>query len=403
MLRDPGGYRLLACLSAAAFIAATYLYAAGIALSPLHVTAKPHVALRHLAQATPPREMPARYFWLSRAFRPGDPRLVDVVAAGDVMMGSRDQGLNPDMRGTADISTLVGRDVVAIFRRADVAFVNLEGPLYDGEESSSKDCARCYAFRSPTTYAALLAQLGVSAVSLANNHSGDYGEAGRASTIATLRANNIGFFGLDRDDARVAEVALKSGGRAAIVSFAPNSGTLDINDLDAEATLVRALKRSHAVVVVSFHGGGEGENFEHVVSGHAIFDGEDRGDVMAFAHNAIDAGADIVIGQGPHVPRALELYRGHLVAYSLGNFWTYGAIDTSAARGAGPVVEAWLAPDGTIAGFAIHSTEQRETGLPLLDPSDDAARRVLALTREDFPATAAALAAGEHGNAPLTD
>ena len=149
MLRDPGGYRLLAFLSVAAFIAATYLHAAGIALSPLHVTANPRVVLRHLAQATPPRAMPARYFWLSRTFRPGDPRLVDVVAAGDVMMGSRDQGLNPDMRDTADISTLIGRDVVAIFRRADVAFVNLEGPLYDGEESSSKDCARCYAFRSP--------------------------------------------------------------------------------------------------------------------------------------------------------------------------------------------------------------------------------------------------------------
>ena len=94
--------------------------------------------------------------------------------------------------------------------------------------------------------------------------------------------------------------------------------------------------------------------------GHAFFDGEDRGDVLAFAHNAVDAGADIVIGQGPHVPRALELYRGHLIAYSLGNFWTYGAIDTTAVRGDGPSLEAWLAPDGTVAGFAIHSTDQHE-------------------------------------------
>jgi len=389
MLRDPGEYRLLGLVSAAMFGAAAYLYVAGIALSPMHAAAHPPVILRSIAHANPLREMPVHYFWLSHTLRPGDPQLVGVVAAGDVMMGSRDQGLNPDMRDDADVSALLGRDVAAIFRRADVAFVNLEGPLYDGDDTSTKDCTRCYAFRSPTVYARLLAQLGVSAVSLANNHSGDYGEAGRTSTIAALRANHIGFFGLDRDDARVAEVDLKGGRSAAIVSFAPNSGTLDINDLDAEAKLVRALKRSHTVVVVSFHGGGEGEDFEHVVSGHATFDGEDRGDVMAFAHNAIDAGADIVIGQGPHVPRALELYRGHLIAYSLGNFWTYGAIDTSAVRGDGPVIEAWLAPDGTVAGFAIHSTAQHDGNVPALDPSDDAEQHVLALTRSDFPQTAA--------------
>ena len=84
------------------------------------------------------------------------------------------------------------------------------------------------------------------------------------------------------------------------------------------------------------------------------FDGEDRGDVVRFAHAAIDAGADIVIGQGPHVPRAVELYRGHLIAYSLGNFWTYEGVMNYAVSGLGPVLEAWLAPDGTVAGLAIH-------------------------------------------------
>jgi hypothetical protein len=396
MPRDPGGYRFIASVAAAVFAVAASLEISGLALLPLHQPLIPKRVCR-IAHPAVARMMPAHFFWLSRAFQPGDARLVDVVAAGDVMMGSRDQGLNPLVRDGADISTLLGSALVGIFRRADVAFVNLEGPLYDGEESSSKDCSHCYAFRSPTAYAKLLAQLGVRAVSLANNHSGDYGETGRASTMAALRASHIGFFGLDRDDARTAEIPLANGGSAAILSFAPNSGTLDINDLDAEARIVTALKRTHTVVIVSFHGGGEGENYEHVTAGHAFFDGEDRGDVMAFAHNAVDAGADVVIGQGPHVPRALELYRGHLIAYSLGNFWTYGAIDTSAQRGAGPVIEAWLAPDGTVAGFAIHSTEQRDTGLPALDPSDDASRRILALTRDDFPATAAVLAPAEHG------
>ena len=398
MTRDPGGHFIFGLVAAALFVLAAVLHLSGVSLSPSYPTPRPiahHRALRHAAEA----QVPAHYFWLSREFQPGDPRLVDVVGAGDVMMGSRDQGLDPDIDAADDVSELVTERLASIFRRADIAFVNLEGPLYDGEDPPAKICAHCYVFRSPTAYARLLAQLGVSAVSLANNHSGDYGDAGRAATIAALDANHVGYFGLDRDGARSAVRALKDGGQAAIVSFAPNTGTLDINDVDAAAKLVRALKRTHRIVVVSFHGGAEGEDFAHVVSGHAFYDGEDRGDVIAFAHAAVDAGADVVIGQGPHVPRALEIYRGRLIAYSLGNFWTYGAIDTSAARGAGPVLEAWLAPDGSLAGFAIHSTEQRTTGLPRLDPIGDAERRILDLTRSDFPETAAQLERCRRGEA----
>jgi len=391
-MRADSEHRFVACCAGVVFAAALALHLSGAEIFPRQFVVKVgHTIARSLASARPtrPARLPDHYFWLSRDFAPGDPRLVDVVGAGDVMMGSRDQGLDPDIETEA--AALAKSAIADIFRRADVSFVNLEGPLYDGEDSPSKVCDRCYVFRSPTAYARYLAQLGVRAVSLANNHSGDYGEAGRASTLDALRANGIAYFGLDHDDARVAEIALKNGTQAAIVSFAPNTGTPDINDLDAAARLIRALKTAHAIVVVSFHGGAEGEAFEHVVPGHASFDGEDRGDVVAFAHNAIDAGADIVIGQGPHVPRALEIYRGHLIAYSLGNFWTYGAIGTEAARGDGPVLEAWLAPDGTVAGFAIHSTDQHDGNVPGLDPTDDAEQHMLALTRDDFPETAAKL------------
>jgi len=387
-----GGHRFVACCAGVVFAAALALHLSGAEVFPRRLVVKVgHPITRNLAstRSTQTARLPDHLFWLSREFAPGDPRLIDVVGAGDVMMGSRDQGLDPDIETKA--AALARSGIADVFRRADVSFVNLEGPLYDGGDSSSKVCDRCYVFRSPTAYARYLAQLGVRAVSLANNHSGDYGEAGRASTLDALRANGIAYFGLDREDARVGEIALKNGTQAAIISFAPNTGTPDINDLDAEARLVRALKATHTIVVVSFHGGAEGEDFEHVVPGHASFDGEDRGDVLAFAHNAIDAGADIVIGQGPHVPRALELYRGHLIAYSLGNFWTYGAIGTDAARGDGPVLEAFLAPDGTVAGFAIHSTSQHDGDVPASDPTDDAEQHMLALTRDDFPETAAKL------------
>lgn len=334
---------------------------------------------------------PEQQIWLSSAYKPGDARLTDIVGAGDVMMGSIGAGLNPALKPGVDVASLVGNDLAGIFRHADIAFANLEGPLYEGGQGTGKSCAQCFAFHGPTFYAGILRSFGIDVVSLANNHSGDYGEAGRDSTMAALRQNGIAYGGLDRDDARSGEMVLPNGKRVGFIAFAPNNGTLNINDLPRAADLVRALKKTHDIVMVSFHGGGEGWTYVHVNKGTETFVGENRGNVTAFAHTVIDAGADIVIGQGPHVPRALEVYRGHLIAYSLGNFWTYAGVQTYAVSGMGPVLEAWLAPDGAIAGFTIHSTRQAGLGVPHLDPLDEAARYMLYLTKSDFPGSYALL------------
>jgi poly-gamma-glutamate capsule biosynthesis protein CapA/YwtB (metallophosphatase superfamily) len=341
-----------------------------------------------------PAPAPETQIWLSDSYKPGDPHLVSVVAGGDVMMGASNIALNPAIVPGVDAAKLIGPELAAIFRRADMSFVNLEGPLYDGNAPSAKDgCGRCYAFHSPTYYADVLASLRLSAVNLANNHSGDYGEAGRNATMAELKKRGIGFGGLDQDGARFASIALRDGRQAAVVGFAPNDGTLDINKIDEAAALVQSLKKTHVLVVVWFHGGGEGWDHARIPHGHEEYFGEDRGDVIAFAHAAIDAGADIVIGSGPHVPRALELYRGHLIAYSLGNFWTYDGVSVTQVRGLGPVLEAWIAPDGSVAGFTLHSTRQTGTGMPRLDAEDEAARYVYYLTAADFPDTAARIRA----------
>jgi hypothetical protein len=336
---------------------------------------------------------PGYLFWLSSKFKAGDPKLLDVVGVGDVMMGSRDVELNPRIRPDSDVPLLVGPDLWSTFHRADIAFANLEGPLYDGDAPPAKTCERCFEFRSPTYYARILAGLGVDVVSLANNHAGDYGEAGKQATVDALRSNRIAFCGLDADGARSADFTVRSFGRVAVVAFAPDNGLLDLLDLRSASRIIHALKKDHAVVVVAFHGGGEGAARTHVTGQEEFFDGEDRGNVLAFAHRAIDAGADIVLGQGPHVVRAVEIYRGRLIAYSLGNFWTYRGIDTSSdIDGAGPVLEAWLAPGGELAGFTIHAIEQRSHGVPRLDGSHAARRIILTLTKSDFPATYALLA-----------
>jgi Bacterial capsule synthesis protein PGA_cap len=339
---------------------------------------------------------PATMLWLSSTYHPGSAGLVDIVAAGDVMMGTKDVGLNPAIRPGADAADLVGSDLAGVFRHADIAFVNLEGPLYDGPGPSAKNCGSCFAFHSPTYYAGVLQSLGVDVVSMANNHSGDYGEEGRDSTMAALRSHGIGFAGLDRDGARFATLTLPNGKKGAVIAFAPNSGTLNLNDIPRAQALVRELKKTHDLVIVSFHGGGEGWNFVHVAKSSEFFDGEDRGNVTAFAHSVIDAGADLVIGQGPHVPRAVEVYHDRLIAYSLGNFWTYAGVMTYAVSGLGPVLEAWLTPEGKIAGFTIHSSRQAGLGVPHMDSMDEAARYMLYLTNSDFPETSARLSGAAH-------
>src|SRR6202012_1798707 len=120
--------------------------------------------------------------------------------------------------------SLVGNDLAGIFRHADVAFVNLEGPLYEGGQGTGKDCAQCFAFHGPTFYAGILHSLGVDVVILANNHSGDYVASGRGSTMAALKANGIVYGGLDRDGARAGEMVLPNGKSVALVAFAPNNG-----------------------------------------------------------------------------------------------------------------------------------------------------------------------------------
>jgi len=333
--------------------------------------------------------------WLSGARGPRDPLLVRIAAAGDVMMGDAASGdLNPALRRGADVAHVIGRDLADIFRRADVAFVNLEGVLYDGGQPRAKDCANCFSFRSPEYYSGILASLGIDVVSLANNHSGDYGEAGRDATVAALARAGIAGAGLARADARTATLVLPDGRKVGVAAFATNAGTTKLTDLSHAEAIVAALARTHDIVVVSFHGGAEGWAETRVPRGAEYYLGEFRGDVTRFAHRMVEAGADMVVGHGPHVPRAVEIYRGRLIAYSLGNFWTYTGVINYAVSGLGPVIEAWLEPDGRLAGLTIHSTRQAGLGVPRLDPLDEAARFVRYLTKKDFPATHSLLAGG---------
>ncbi len=311
---------------------------------------------------------------------------ITVAAVGDVMLGSsfpdETGGLLPPDDGASLLS-----EVAPLLRAADVAFGNLEGPLVDS--GTSEKCARsrpgrCYAFRVPTRYGRRLADAGFDVMSVANNHVGDFGDAGRASTRAVLAANGIRFAGAPGEVARL-EVR---GVRVALVAFSTSGGTNDVRDLPEAARIVAAAAQEADLVVVSFHGGAEGADRQHVPPGKEEFLGEDRGDLRAFARAVVAAGADLVLGHGPHVVRGMEVLDGRLVAYSLGNFATYGGFNLSGPNGLSLVLEVRLAADGTFLGGRIHPARQERPGGPRLDPARAVIPVVRRLSREDFGPTA---------------
>jgi hypothetical protein len=321
---------------------------------------------------------------------PAPPAPITFAAVGDVMLGSTFPDETGGLLPPEDGRNLLA-EVTPVLRGADVAFANLEGPLVDA--GTSEKCARskpgrCYAFRVPTRYGKHLAAAGVDVVSLANNHVGDFGDAGRASTRATLEPLGIRYAGAPGEVARL-EVR---GTRIALVAFSTSAGTNDVRDLAEAARVVADAGRDADVVVVSFHGGAEGAERQHVPPGREEFLGEDRGDLRAFARAVVEAGADLVIGHGPHVVRGMEVVRDRLVAYSLGNFATYGGFNLSGPNGLSLVLEVRLAADGTFLGGRLHPARQERPGGPRIDPSGAVIPIVRRLSQEDFGASAVQVA-----------
>ncbi|MCK4868334.1 MAG: CapA family protein [Alphaproteobacteria bacterium] len=371
------------CFSRMVLLAGLTLLAAGCTPPPPAPEPAPkpreQTTLKPLMPPMPPAPAPAP-----------PPRTVRLVGVGDIMMGTDfpDAGyLNPDLTSGADLAALIGPRLLGLLQSGDITFGNMEGSLFDGdgEHKPCKNPKTCYVFRSPSFHGEFLREMGFDVMSVANNHSGDFRAAGRNATMAALGRNGIAFAGIDAPGLRTATLTLDGGVRVGVLAVSPNWGTVSINDHARAAEIVRQLNARHDIVLVSFHGGAEGREMTRVPREMEIFYGEERGDVYGFAHAMIDAGADVVLGHGPHVPRAVEIYRGRFIAYSLGNFWTYGRFNLRDLAGVAPVVDLKLARDGRLLNARIHSARQHGGGVPRLDDSGAAARAIAELTAQDFP------------------
>jgi poly-gamma-glutamate capsule biosynthesis protein CapA/YwtB (metallophosphatase superfamily) len=306
---------------------------------------------------------------------------ITVIGVGDIMMGSNYPAA--DKLPPNDGRDLM-KEVTEILSSADVTMGNLEGVLLDegGTAKTCRDPKVCYVFRSPERYVQNLVNAGFDIISLANNHAGDFGETGRKSSMKTLEQAGLHHAGQTNQPYTLFE---KNGVRYGFTAFAPNNNCMNLNDLAGARKIVAKLDSLADIVIVSFHGGAEGPQHQHVPRKNELFHGENRGNVYAFSHTLIDEGADIIFGHGPHVTRAVEVYKKRFIAYSLGNFCTYGGINVSGINGWAPIIKVFTDSTGVFLQAHITSTIQTYRAPVQIDSQKQVLKRIRELTRQDFP------------------
>lgn len=326
---------------------------------------------------------------------------ITIAAGGDIMLGSTfpDETRMPPNDGKDLLKA-----VAPLFTAADIAFGNLEGPLIDGGistkcpppppvvEGEPPPKVNCFAFRVPTRYGKYLKEAGFDVMSLANNHAADFGDTGRTSSRKVLDGLGIRYAGSDKGQFAMTILEVK-GKRIAFIGFAHNNIAPNVNDLAFARGLVLQANKKADIVVVSFHGGAEGAAAQRVPNQTEIFFTEKRGNLPLFARTVIDAGADLVLGHGPHVLRGMEIYQDRLIAYSLGNFATYGWFQLKGPTAETMVLEVQLDADGKFLSGKINPFKLEARGILTADTTKSAISTVRNLSKLDFPNTMPKIAA----------
>lgn len=309
------------------------------------------------------------------------PDTVSIAAVGDIMVGTNFPNKSYLPR---DSGAYLWDHTRRILQDADITFGNLEGTILDegGEQKECKNPKLCYLFRSPESLSGNFQANGFDLMSVANNHANDFGQTGRLNTQRVLDSLGIVHAGsIDQP------YVIKRIGRVKVgfCAFAPNRGTVSIHQYDKIKSTIQLLDSLSDIVIASFHAGAEGSKHQHVTRKREYYYGEDRGNVYELAHMLIDNGADVILGHGPHVVRAIEVYKDRFIAYSLGNFLTYGRFNLRGLAGEAPLVEIKTDATGKFLIGRIHAFRQSYSLGPRNDSNLSSIKTIQRLSLEDFP------------------
>jgi poly-gamma-glutamate capsule biosynthesis protein CapA/YwtB (metallophosphatase superfamily) len=307
---------------------------------------------------------------------------ITLGAVGDIIMGKPGSMPANDGRGFFD-------KVKSLFA-VDFMMGNMEEPITEdtGYVKCRPEQTSCHQFRVPTSYAAHLRDAGFHLLNQANNHGNDFGPAGYTNTQKALTNVGLKYSG-PRNYVAVAEV---KGIKVAVVGFSSYERDNSLINYTQAKSVVQKAAGLADVVVIQVHWGAEGSGMTHVKPGTEMFLGENRGDPMAFSRAVIDAGADLIIGHGPHTLRGFEIYQGRLIAYSLGNFAGGKGLKGEGNLGWGAVLHTTVAKDGSFVSGKFNSTYfVTNPGVPHPDGQNRGLNLVKQLTQTDFPNTGPAI------------
>jgi hypothetical protein len=292
------------------------------------------------------------------------PAQIKIKAVGDVMPGS----FTPKKIIPPDSGRVFINSIKPYLAGADLLFGNFEGTLISGWEKPCKctenDTIKCYEFGVPVYLLPAVKKLGFTVMNLNNNHSADYG--GNVYKLTKKYLNDNGIKTAGREG--FADLTINNY-KIAVIGFGNGKSENQLWNIKAAADKIRELKLKYNYVFVSFHGGKEGVSAVDMQDEIAAYKEKGSFSLINFAHAVIDAGADIVIGHGPHVLRPFELYNGKLIAYSLGNFLTYGNFSLKSYCGISGILEAELDKNGNFIKGRFIPTLQKGLGIPSYDNS----------------------------------
>ncbi len=307
--------------------------------------------------------------------------VITIIAVGDIMLGSAYPS-NSYLAPKMGINLL--DSVKSILQNADLTFGNLEGSIVN-DGGPEKECTgdnQCYFFRMNEISATTLKSSGFDFLNIGNNHISDFGYRGISNTMRILDSVGIKYSG---EKTKPAELLIINGLKIGIVGFGANSATINLNDMDTCAKIVKEFKTKCDILIVSLHAGGEGTKFRHIYRENEVFLGEKRGNPYEFSRAMIDAGADLILGHGPHLSKAVDLYKNRFIAYSMGNFCTYKQFNLSGLNGIAPILKIQLKNNGELISCKVISIKQINRGIPVIDSKNRAFNEIFNLTKTDIP------------------
>jgi hypothetical protein len=303
-----------------------------------------------------------------------------IAAVGDVVPGSDYDriALPPDEGRT------LFTDLVPYISKPNLAFANFEGVITgcDCPSRECKDKKYCYRFQIPEYCVNRIKEAGFDFLNIACNHLEDFNTAGRIFTskkLVEMGLEPAGSFD------RPCTVFERDGIKYGFCAFAEFYGCVGIRDSVKLLKVLRETVAKSDIMIVSLHGGAEGPKYRRVLKEDEVFLEHNRGNMYSTAHLCIDNGADLTIGTGPHVVRAVELYKDWMIMYSLGNFCTYGPFGRNEFTRHAPLMQVAINKKGEFLEARAIPTKQIDKGIPRYDSSGLAIKHLKELTKLDFP------------------